>query len=153
MEQEQHCEEEEEVDPFAQLAGVVDQDEEEGEEKDSRRRRSNCVDCERPSSVCWCPFLPDPPPQVRSRVLILQHPGEAKRGVRTALMAARGIADSRCTVRIGKKFPGQDQELGEALSSPGTRLLYPGEQAKELSRKDTEVETLVVLDGTWDEAR
>ena len=69
------------------------------EDGEGEAARSVCADCERPSRVCWCPFLASPRVEVRSRVIILQHPKEEKRGVRTALMAVRGIAGERCTVR------------------------------------------------------
>ena len=62
-------------------------------------RRSQCQECERPSRVCWCPYLPQPRLEVRSRVIVLQHPKEEKRGIRTALMAARGVAGDRCKVK------------------------------------------------------
>ncbi len=118
------------------------------------RRRPSCPSCERPRIACWCPFLPSPKVRIDGRVLILQHPGEAKRGVRTALMAARGIHGDRCRIVVGRKFPGEDQELRRALEDPDTHLLYPGEDSKELTElQGPRGRTLVVLDGTWDEAK
>ncbi len=119
-----------------------------------RTKRQECADCERPASVCWCPHLPDPKIRTRHQVLILQHPNEAKRGVRTALMASRGVADSRCTIVKGRKFPGQDQRVKQLLAAPSTYLLYPGEGSIDLNQLDKGGEkTLVILDGTWDEAK
>ena len=60
--------------------------ESEPEEDASSGGRSICERCGRPARVCWCPFLPRPPLEIRrSEVVILQHPNEAKRGIREAV--------------------------------------------------------------------
>jgi DTW domain-containing protein YfiP len=88
-------------------------------------------------------------------------------GTRTALMAERGIANGRCKIYRGRKFPGHCEELQAVLGCPNTRLLYPGPEAVTLSSQlegddvlggdfgDDSCSRLafVVLDGTWDEAK
>ena len=47
--------------------------------------RHVCDLCCRPARVCWCPFVPRPPLEIsRCEVIILQHPNEARRGIRVA---------------------------------------------------------------------
>jgi DTW domain-containing protein YfiP len=115
---------------------------------------------ERPRRVCWCAFVADPPIAVASRVLILQHPAEARRAIRTALMAVRGVAGGRCRVVAGRKFHDARQvwdgeTLGDVFARDTTYLLYPGPGAVDVAALDPSrgPYTLVVLDGTWDEAK
>ena len=69
-------------------------------------------------------------------------------------MLELGLAPHCVSVRPGRKFPGTDQELAGILSAPGTRLLYPGPESEPLERAEPDtVETLVILDGTWEQAR
>ena len=60
---------------------------EEEKEAEGVGGRRVCERCGRPARVCWCPFLPQPPLEIRrSEVIILQHPNEAKRGIREAVL-------------------------------------------------------------------
>ena len=104
--------------------------------------------------MCWCPYLARPRVTVRTRLLVLQHPGEIKRNIRTCRMLELGLAPHCVTVITARKFPGSDQEVAGLLSAPGTRLLYPGPGSQPLDQLEADtVETLVILDGTWDQAR
>ena len=126
--------------------------------------RRVCDLCGRPSRVCWCPFVPRPPIQITSEVVVLQHPNEDKRGIRTARMAELGIAGGRCAVYKGRKFPGSVERLQEIFSDEeNTFLLYPGSDSSPLEDvvaqrrvgggKEGAHLTFILLDGTWDEAR
>jgi DTW domain-containing protein YfiP len=79
-------------------------------------------------------------------------------------MAERGIANGRCKIYRGRKFPGHFEELQAILGGSNTRLLYPGPEAVTLRQLEGDVLgdfgddkcsilTFVVLDGTWDEAK
>ena len=127
----------------------------EDSEIQSQVAREQCPHCERPKRVCWCPHVPQPPLEIASRILILQHPNERKRNIRTALMAARGVAYGRCAIYPGRRFPGKHAPLHELLASPKTYLLYPGKHAVPMgSLKGGEGPfNFVILDGTWEEAR
>lgn len=109
----------------------------------------------RPESVCWCPFLPHPPLCPKSRVVMLQHPAEEKRCLRTAPMLKLGLADGKCQIFRGKKFA--SQKFSHLASSPSTLLLYPSPVAVKLQDAINDVKydeyILIVIDGTWPQAK
>lgn len=76
----------------------------------------------RPKRVCWCSFLPEKPIEIKGKVIILQHPDEEKRNLKTAPMLLNGLAPGKCLIYYGKKFPvtSKHQGLTEVLSEPGT---------------------------------
>jgi DTW domain-containing protein YfiP len=99
-----------------------------------KARRSMCKNCERPSSVCLCEFLPVEKVTLATRVFIFQHPAE-RNSARTTVPIIEKCIDS-CSVIDGHFFRGEDslpQELMEAitrdakcdLSSARTLLLWP----------------------------
>ena len=132
------------------------------------RCRAECGACLRPVTACWCGHLPRPRLVTRTRVIILQHPGEVRRNIRTCRMLELGLAegctrvvrgrdtfnvhDFICNLFSGRKFPGKDPDLCAVLSSPATCLLYPGGELLDTCDPRT-VDTLVILDGTWDQAK
>jgi len=116
--------------------------------------RVSCSNCQRPLPACWCPHLPSPRITSTIKLVVLQHPGETKRNIRTCRMLELGLASGCCTVYSGRKFPGINTNLGGILSDPSTRILYPGPDSVPLtSLPSSSVSTLVILDGTWDQAR
>jgi len=121
---------------------------------DPEEGRESCPHCLRPMSVCWCPHLPSPLITTTTKLVILQHPGEIKRNIRTCKMLELGLAPGCCTVYTGRKFPGKDTTLATILSDPTTMILYPGPDSVPLtSITPSSISTLVILDGTWDQAR
>lgn len=120
-------------------------------------KRTICKQCERPERVCWCNYLPNPKvlPKSRTTIIILQHPSEKKRNIRTALMALHGIADGHCQIHVRRKLTKSDS-LYETLQSLNCFLLFPSATSKNittLASHDDVEKTLVILDGTWDEAK
>ncbi|MEE4886324.1 DTW domain-containing protein [Pseudomonas alliivorans] len=111
--------------------------------------RSRCERCLRPDAHCLCAMIPHL--DSRTRVLILQHPDEAKHALNTARLAALGLSNAQ--LRIGEVF----KDLEALLSLPGyqPRLLFPGDAAQRLTAGQTETlpTLLVVPDGTWRKAR
>ncbi|XP_063829798.1 tRNA-uridine aminocarboxypropyltransferase 2 [Ostrinia nubilalis] len=120
--------------------------------------RNLCNKCKRPSVVCWCSALPPQRLNPRSTVILLQHPAEEKRCLRTAPMLQLGLAENKCLIFKGKKFPQPKHEnLENILSQPNTILLYPSKTAIDIrelvKNKSVESYNLVLLDGTWPQAK
>lgn len=118
---------------------------------------NNIVFKSRPSVVCWCIGLPSPPLEPKCNVVLLQHPAEEKRCLRTAPMLKLGLAPDKCRIYKGRRFlsQGRDQSLEEILTSPNSLLLYPSENSVPLQDIDVTAGpyTLVLIDGTWPQAR
>lgn len=122
--------------------------------------RELCEKCRRPKAVCWCCHLPSTPLVTKCRVVILQHPAEEKRCLRTVPMLSLGLAPGLCHVYKGKKFPLQRHKgLEELMCAPNSVLLYPSPQSVDLSdlpRLDSggyDSYNLFLLDGTWPQAK
>lgn len=127
---------------------------------DPPKMRDICSDCLRPKVVCWCPFLPEKPLSPKCTIIILQHPAEEKRCLRTAHMLSLSIAQNKCTIYKGKKFPQIKHEgLATILSSSNTLLLYPANNAQDiselqpLSENSSDHFNIVLIDGTWPQAK
>ncbi|XP_036346205.1 tRNA-uridine aminocarboxypropyltransferase 2-like [Rhagoletis pomonella] len=130
-------------------------------------RRDKCEKCKRPAVVCWCPSLPNPPLDIKSAIVILQHPAEEKRSLRTALMLQLGVTPGKCVVYKGKRFPSpkNQAELEPILNSPNSLLLYPSKDSVPIEcvmaqintdqdeRNEEQPFTLVLIDGTWPQAK
>ncbi|XP_005185931.2 tRNA-uridine aminocarboxypropyltransferase 2 [Musca domestica] len=129
---------------------------------DPPERRTKCESCKRPKVVCWCSSLPNPPLDIDSTIVILQHPAEEKRTLRTALMLQLGLKPGKCVVYKGKKFPTpkNQTELEPILKSENSLLLYPSKTSVPLESIRQQAEqsgegpfTLVLIDGTWPQAK
>ncbi|XP_023341161.1 DTW domain-containing protein 2 [Eurytemora carolleeae] len=118
--------------------------------------RDTCSDCERPSRVCLCEYISKPRIKLRTSIIILQHPDEEKRAIRTGKLLELGLESDNFKIFRGKKFPGKFPELVKIFQCPGTRLLYPGQDSRvltEISPPDPNISSIVLLDGTWDQAK
>ncbi|HXU83592.1 MAG TPA: tRNA-uridine aminocarboxypropyltransferase [Polyangia bacterium] len=112
--------------------------------------RPTCARCSRPLTACFCAHLQVLP--TRTRVLLLQHPREERMAIGTARMAHLSLPNS--VLRVGTDFAA-DAVVREALAQPQPPwLLFPGAQAVDVSTlPDDRAITLVVVDGTWWQAR
>ena len=112
-------------------------------------KRARCERCLRPQSHCLCALIPQL--DSRTRVLVLQHPGEVSHALNTGRLAALGLRNAQ--LLVGEVF----EDLQAVLHPPGyqPRLLFPGEGAQQLmvDQTDTLPTLLVVPDGTWRKAR
>jgi len=105
--------------------------------------RERCLRCRRPVSVCYCATLPSIP--TRTRVILLQHPRERDMPIGTARMAALALPNAK--LHVGYTWDGR-------VVPADAILLYPGEGAKNiLTEPPPEPVTLVVVDGTWSQAK
>ncbi|CAN5871190.1 tRNA-uridine aminocarboxypropyltransferase [soil metagenome] len=113
--------------------------------------RAVCQRCRRPTTVCYCSALPTL--ETRTKIVILQHPREREMPIGTARMAS--LCLPRAQLHVGVRWD-EHAALAAALSDPTHPpiLLYPGPGAKNiLSEPPAGPVTLVVVDGTWSQAK
>ncbi|HVV86244.1 MAG TPA: tRNA-uridine aminocarboxypropyltransferase [Kofleriaceae bacterium] len=113
--------------------------------------RPRCDRCRRPLTVCYCAALPRL--ETATRVVILQHPRERDVAIGTARMASLALPSAE--LHVGVRW-GEHPRLARALSDPARPpiLLYPGPDATDiLAAPPPGPVTLVVVDGTWSQAR
>ena len=110
--------------------------------------RPSCVRCRRPATACWCAELT--PVETATRVVFLQHPRESRVAIGTARIAHLGL--SRSELHEGIEFAGHPR-IEELLARPGTALLFPGPGAVAPNALERPPETLIIIDGTWPQAR
>lgn len=111
--------------------------------------RQRCTDCTRPLLHCLCHLIPSLPS--RTRILVIQHPDEAKHALNTARFVALGLHNAQLVIAETV------DNLAQYLQQPGYRpcVLFPGDKAQQLSAYAGEQKPLllVVPDGTWRKAR
>jgi DTW domain-containing protein len=113
--------------------------------------RPTCAACRRPLGVCYCRHVQ--PVDTKTRVVLLQHPRERDVAIGTGRMASLCLPNSELHVGI---HWGDSAALARALSDPARppALLYPGTDAVDVLRHPPAGPvTLVVVDGTWWQAR
>jgi DTW domain-containing protein len=113
--------------------------------------RAVCPRCQRPVRVCYCEHLTSV--DTKTRVVLLQHPREEDMAIGTARMASLCLPNSE--LHVGVDFQ-TSPELARALSDPERPavLLYPSDDAVDvLTAPPSGPVTLVVVDGTWWQAR
>jgi len=111
-------------------------------------QRLSCSVCARPVAVCVCHLITKGL-QVATKVIVLQHPAEQNRQLRTVPLLEASLEKGKCMVLVGKRF----KNLEEILSVP-TALLFPGKDATNCSEViPGTYKQLICLDGTWPQAR
>lgn len=113
--------------------------------------RAVCARCRRPERVCYCRHLTSI--ETATRVVLLQHPRERDVAIGTARMASLCLPNSE--LHVGVDWEGSPA-LARALSDPARppALLYPGDGAIDVAAHPPPGPiTLVVVDGTWWQAR
>ncbi|TKY62620.1 DTW domain-containing protein 2 [Spatholobus suberectus] len=121
------------------------------------QRRSICSNCDRPTSVCLCHALPLPPIRTSTRVLILQHPHEARHKLSTTPVLTKSLLHASA-VTARRLRPGLSPLLDR---SPPALYLFPSAPAlhvsalrpAELVRPDQQGLVLIAFDATWKHAR
>lgn len=118
--------------------------------EENRQSRLRCEQCLRPESHCLCAYIPRI--ENRTRVVVLQHPDEAKHPLNTARLAVLGLC--RAELRVGTVFPDLADMIGAVDVA---RLLFPtrdGEPEAPLSPLPSDASALLIVpDGTWRKAR
>jgi DTW domain-containing protein YfiP len=126
-------------------------------EADQPYFRDMCYTCRKPALVCICALIQPVP--TRFRIMILQHPMEARKTISTARIVSLSLPGSR--LFIGVDFS-QNAGLKRCLDdAPGpVYLVYPERGAPEVgdlaiaqAHWPGVVPTFVLIDGTWAQAR
>ena len=114
--------------------------------------REVCRRCLRPASACWCAHVT--PRSAGADLVLLQHPREARKPIGTARMAHLGVSGSR--LLVGVRFAGLEAVAPkrDGLARRAV-VLYPAEDAQDVAalREVADPLTVIVLDGTWWQAR
>ena len=98
--------------------------------------RASCARCVRPVDVCICTALPSKRLATTTRVLVLQHPAEAKKKVASTVPLIRAaLAPESCDVILGNCFSVGTLPTLRAAIDEGFEplLLYPGPAARPLA--------------------
>lgn len=110
--------------------------------------REVCLRCRRPRRVCWCGAVT--PVESRTRVVFIQHPREFKVPVSTCRMAHLSLPNSELHVALTAQGT---PSLEAICAQPRTAVLFPADDAMDADEVTAPPDTLVVIDGTWSNAR
>jgi hypothetical protein len=128
-----------------------------------------CPKCLKEDLLCICDGIA--PLATRRHVLLLQHPQEPDKELGTARIAHLALRNS--TMRVGLSWPNLSKALGRPAVHGDWGVLYLGAQTEKLARAqatperltisakagklvdaaDAGLEGIVVLDGTWAQAK
>ena len=112
--------------------------------------RATCYRCFRPKVGCICTLVRQVANQ--THVLIVQHPRERKHPFGTARIAKLGLRSVE-VVMAQKEYPDGDLWVPHR-DVQNAAVLYPSRTATTLGKGEpVSFDTLVVIDGTWSEAR
>lgn len=109
--------------------------------------RDTCLRCLRPRALCPCAELPVVPS--RTRVVILQHPREARLAICSAWLTR--LALSNAELHRGVRFE-DDPQVRALAASPGAAVLFPGDGATPVDAVAAPPPVLFAVDGTWHQA-
>jgi DTW domain-containing protein YfiP/uncharacterized SAM-binding protein YcdF (DUF218 family) len=135
----------------------------------SKPKRTLCARCARPPIVCCCAALPATALSCATRVVIVQHPKEARKAISSVPLIKLALGDA-CTVVVSDTVCfGLDDALDAALrDTRASALLFPsaastpldggegddGAAAREAPRAGAStISTLLLVDGTWKQAK
>jgi tRNA-uridine aminocarboxypropyltransferase len=121
---------------------------------------AECPQCRKPMPLCICDSVT--PAESRISLLILQHPQEQDRALGTARLTAMHFKNA--VVRIGLSWPSLAKALGKPADPRAWAALYlgstrandfpPGGEAADSQRAIlSNIEGVVLLDGTWSQAK
>ena len=119
--------------------------------------RPMCYTCRKPGLVCICADIREVP--TRFRIVILQHPMEARNTISTARIVSLSLPGSR--IFVGIDFTDNNPLKRCLAEAPGpVYLVYPERGAPEVAELAEREQgwpdrqpTFVLIDGTWAQAR
>ncbi|WP_194867395.1 tRNA-uridine aminocarboxypropyltransferase [Pseudoalteromonas sp. PPB1] len=113
-------------------------------------KRAFCDHCHFPLRTCVCPFLGSLIHN-RCKIVVLQHPSEVKVAKNTVRLLSLQLSNIEV---VQGESEADFSDIRSRLKSQVCALLYPSENAMTLDetrvqQEQPNIETLVVLDGTW----
>jgi len=120
-----------------------------GQDLAAIRWRPFCYRCWRAKILCLCNHVKVVTNPVE--ILFLQHPNERTMPFNTARLAHLSLTKSRLV--HGLRFDGTKTVQDLMAKRERVGILFPSPVAKDLSEAPPDLETLVVIDGTWREAK
>jgi len=111
-----------------------------------------CPRCYKDKSLCICDMIAPVP--TRLHVLILQHPQEPDKELGSARIA--NLALEHSTLNVGLSWPNLSKALGRPAVHSNWGVLYLGSKPEGVERPKVSgapLEGIVVLDGTWAQAK
>lgn len=137
-------------------------------------KREYCKDCNRPPIQCLCDFIPNQNNKIEidTRVLVLQHPVEARRKT-VSTVPLLNLVLKDCQVLVGRSFDDELEKLIDesVLENRIPLVLFPNDGAitlddpKSMEKFHSETNSvsnnqwrtnkylLIVVDGTWTQAK
>ncbi len=132
-------------------------------------RSADCSQCHKPMALCVCDGIV--PFENKVSVLILQHPQEQDRALGTARLTSLHFRDA--VMKIGLSWPSLGKILGRTVDPHRWAVLYlgsvkaaslapdreivfvnrKGELEREQDALMRDIEGIVLLDGTWSQAK
>lgn len=98
--------------------------------------------------MCWCDEVR--PVHSRTRVVFVQHPRETKVPISTCRMAHLSLPNSE--LHVGLSAVG-NRRLEALCGEPDVAVLFPSADATDVGAIDRPLRALVVVDGTWSNAK
>ncbi len=120
-------------------------------DQDKHQARTYCYTCLRPKRVCLCNSI-----VVENNTCtigILQHPNEVGKTFNTAKIAQLSLANSFLFTGVSFNDHNAFNQKLSTLNSSKVGVLYPSPEAIDLSEAPKDLECLIVVDGTWPEAK
>lgn len=111
-----------------------------------------CPKCHKDKALCICDMIA--PLKTKLHVLILQHPQEPDKDLGSARIAHLALENS--TLKVGLSWPNLSRALGRPAIHRNWSVLYLGGKSEPgVSHRPASVplEGIVVLDGTWAQAK
>jgi DTW domain-containing protein YfiP len=133
-------------------------------------KRSCCSYCNRPITVCLCPFMSKQIElKLNVKIWILQHPCEEKRCLRTCVILDKLLKEQNFQILKGRRFSvDKYPQLESVYSNPNSVVLYPSEESipideyqkiilqKRQNNDQSDANELyhhvIIIDGTWPQA-
>lgn len=110
--------------------------------------RDVCWRCRRPRRVCWCDAVR--PVESQTRVVFVQHPRETRVPISTCRMAHLSLPNSE--LHVGLSAVGNPR-LERLCAEADVAVLFPSADAVDVGALERPPRTLVVVDGTWSNAK